>query len=783
MSTPKILVLSTFAFSLITCSPTETPQDSPKHADHIVGLASPVKMQADSTSINLLDYFPDIAGIDHVVWEGDTLEILESTSSVWLHGNSPSAISVLEVSYQNTAHHIPVFTSEKVRYELSVDLDGNPSTVAIAGNINGWNPSATPLTNEENGSWSTSLLLNPGLYQYQVVVDGEWMLDPNNPNKMDNGQGGFNSTFVAGNPDAPAPVLSADLTGTNEISMQLSSEQNILVWHEDQFIGSTSAGKINLVYPLVGFEGRTWLRAWGYDENGRSNDLLIPMQDGVPVVDPNQLTRHDHETMIMYFLMVDRFKNGNPENDFPVDDPDILPVANNYGGDFTGINQKIADGYFESLGMNTIWISPITQNPEGAWGLWNKGVTSKFSGYHGYWPVTSTTIDYRFGTEASFKELIDLAHADEMNLLVDYVANHVHEEHSVYQQHPDWATDLYLPDGTMNTEKWDEHRLTTWFDTFLPTLDFSKPEVVEAMTDSALFWFTNYPIDGFRHDATKHIPEDFWRTLTRKIKEDVVRPEGRAVFQIGETYGNPELIGSYVSSGQLDAQFDFNLYDAAVDAFAKDESTFENLARVLNESLKYYGSHHKMGMITGNQDRTRFISYADGSVAFDEDPKLAGWTREITHNGEEGFEKLQLLHAFVMSAPGIPCIYYGDEIGLPGANDPDNRRMMRFDGWNDAESSTFDGLAALSKLRSSRMSMLYGNTEVKQMSEDVFVLERTYLGESTWTVICKDPKGCEIGLELEETPEVLTSGGMFEELGDKLVFSGRGYVLLGHSSK
>lgn len=783
MSTPKTLLFGTISFLLITCSPPESSLETAKHVDYIVGLASPVKMQVDSTSVNLLDYFPDGAGIDYVSWEGDTLNISESTSSVWLHGNAPSAVSVLEVSYQGAVHHIPVFASEKVRYGLSIVLDGNPTSVAIAGNLNGWNPSTTPLTKNANGSWSTSLLLNPGLYQYQLVVDGEWILDPNNPNKIDNGQGGFNSTFVAGNPDEPAPVLSANLTGSNEISVQLSSDHHILVWHEDQFIGSTASGKINLVYPLLGFEGRTWLRAWGYDENGISNDLLIPMQDGVPVVDPSLLTRQDHETMIMYFLMVDRFKDGNKENDFPVDDPDILAVANYYGGDFTGISQKIADGYFDSLGINTIWISPITQNPEGAWGLWNKGVTSKFSGYHGYWPVSSTTIDYRYGTEASFKELIDMAHADEMNLLVDYVANHVHEEHPVYKQHPDWATDLYLPDGTMNTEKWDEHRLTTWFDTFLPTLDFSKPEVVEAMTDSALFWFTHYQIDGFRHDATKHIPEVFWRTLTRKIKNNVVRPEGRSVFQIGETYGNPELIDSYVGSGLLDAQFDFNLYDAAVDAFAKDESSFENLARVLNESLKYYGSHHKMGMITGNQDRTRFISYADGSVAFDEDPKLAGWTRKITHKGDDGFEKLQLLLAFVMSTPGIPCIYYGDEIGLPGANDPDNRRMMRFDGWNEEERSTFNGLAELAKVRRTRMSMLYGNTQVKQQSEDVFIMERSYLGEQTWTVICKDPKGCEINLELDQNTEVLTAGGKFEEFTEKLKFSGRGYVVLGHSSK
>ena len=174
-------------------------------------------------------------------------------------------------------------------------------------------------------------------------------------------------------------------------------------------------------------------------------------------------------------------------------------------------------------------------------------------------------MDDRLGSEQAFKELIDIAHENGMNVLLDYVAHHVHQDHLLYKQHPEWTTPLYLPDGTMNTEKWDEHRLTTWFDTFLPTWDFSKPEVVEALTDTAMYWVNNYDLDGFRHDATKHIPEAFWQTLTRKMKSQ----SDKKLFQIGETYGNPELISSYVNSGQMDAQFDFNLYDAMVDAFAK----------------------------------------------------------------------------------------------------------------------------------------------------------------------------------------------------------------------
>lgn len=182
-----------------------------------------------------------------------------------------------------------------------------------------------------------------------------------------------------------------------------------------------------------------------------------------------------------------------------------------------------------------------------------------------------------------------------------------------------------MPDGSLNLEKWDSHRLTTWFDTFLPTIDFSNHEVVEQMTDSALYWLKNFNIDGFRHDATKHIQEDFWRTLTLKIKRQINRP----IYQIGETYGNPELIRSYINSGMLDGQFNFNLYDAAVTVLTTDSTSTKPLADALQESLIYYGYHNLMGNITGNQARVRFISYASNDVSFDEDGKQAGWDRKL----------------------------------------------------------------------------------------------------------------------------------------------------------
>ena len=434
----------------------------------------------------------------------------------------------------------------------------------------------------------------------------------------------------------------------------------------------------------------------------------------------------------MYFLLVDRFLDGDKENTKLVISDSILPKVNYMGGDLQGVVDKIKDDYFSDLGINTIWLSPITQNPEGAFGFWPDPVT-KFSGYHGYWSVLNTKIDHRFGNKKVLEDLLAKAHKKDFNVLLDYVANHIHKENPIYVNHPDWATNLYLPDGTMNLEKWDEHRLTTWFDTFLPTLDFSKKEVVEKMSDTATFWLTEFDLDGFRHDATKHIQLEFWRMLTNKIKERTNRP----IYQIGETYGSPELIRSYVNTGMLDGQFNFNLYDASVAVFANEDESIDRLSDALSEALKYYGSHHLMGNITGNQDRARFISYASGDVKFDEDAKVAGWTREIKMSDSKAYDKLAMLHAFNLTIPGIPCIYYGDEYGSIGANDPDNRRMMKFKDLDKHELALKEKVKELIHLRNNSMALLYGSTEIETGNDNILIIKRQYFDEVVYSVFNK----------------------------------------------
>ena len=490
---------------------------------------------------------------------------------------------------------------------------------------------------------------------------------------------------------------------------------------------------------------RSVVRIFAASEAGRFNDILLPLERGVVVTNAEDIRRTDHQSQILYSLMIDRFNNGNTANDWKINSPEVLDKVDYQGGDLAGITAKINDGFFQDLGVTTIWISPITQNPYDAWGQ-NVNPDTKFSGYHGYWPIYSTVVDKRFGTEDELREMLSTAHGNEMNVILDYVANHLHINSPVLQEHPDWTTDLILPDGRENIALWDEQRLTTWFDKHIPTLDLEREEVCEPMTDSALHWVKNFEFDGYRHDACKHIPLNYWRMLTHKMKSAM--PE-RNMWQIGETYGSVELIGSYVKSGMIDSQFDFNLYHNSRDVIVDEGRSMRLIAATVEESEAAYGSHHTMGNITGNHDKPRFISLAGGDMPlWGIDDKAEGWHREVVVGDmDKGHAGLQLLKAIITTVPGVPCIYQGDEFGVPGANDPDNRDMMTFEGYNDYQMKEYAQTQALLKYRRSSMPMMYGDFRTLYVDDEAWVFLRHYMGD--WAVVAMNVRGAEKSIEVE----------------------------------
>lgn len=711
----KYLIL--LAISLIIACNMQVDEYSPI----IKGLATPFQIQNDTMQFYLTDYVSEFEKVDSLSFP-DEIQVSQLNDSVYqlVKTDQLKPLGIIRLYHSGKEEDILSVYRKKQKIVFQYPATEDLPDLKVIGTMNNWNRENKGME-KVNGVWQQEFMLTPGVYEYLFYSEGREFKDPENPLTM-----GRNSMIKVGKylPEDLPQIITRKFSN-KEITLSANEDlTTVFAFWQNKLINVKNVNDILVIGipPEAKSVQRSHIRVFAGNKNGLSNDILIPLNFGKVIEDPNLLNRKDKYTMIMYFLMVDRFCNGDTSNDKKVPDPEILPRANYMGGDLTGVDQKIKEGYFSDLGINTVWLSPILQNPEGAYGLW-KHPRSKFSGYHGYWPVSNIKIDYRFGTKEGLDKIVNDVHAQNMNVLLDYVANHVHKEHPVYKMHPDWATDLYLPDGTLNTEKWDEHRLTTWFDTFLPTLDLRRKDVVDAMVDSATYWVKNFDIDGFRHDATKHIDELYWRTLTEQIKK--LRPDG-SFYQIGETYGSPVLISSYINSGMLDAQFDFNTYDNASACFALDDESFSRLKTVLSDSWKYYGYHNLMGNISGNQDRARFISYAGGDLSFSEDAKLAGWTRNVGVGNRNGYDKLKMLHAFNMTIPGIPVIYYGDEIGMPGGNDPDNRRMMRFTNLKPEELDVKKTVKELTNIRRNNMALIYGDTFILQADEDIFALKRIY---------------------------------------------------------
>lgn len=749
-------ILALLLIGLMACFCTK---QEPLYQDAIIGLAGPVKLSPGENNLSLEDFFLFPEKIDSLRFSGDVLYLLSQDKknlSFDVPDNLP-VLSKLTCFLESGPYTLLLKKSRKQKYNLVFDPVGKRyENVQVKGSMNDWNPVGSEMSLVD-GKWEIELILNPGKYHYLFMLDGEESLDPNNPLKEDNNIGGFNSVLViGGGKSIERPRLQTISFSEDEIHCRVSNNptQVFALWQNYELTGDPiqrNEEELTIQIPSEATKvKRSWIRLFAFNEGGLGNDLLIPLEYGKVVESISQLDRFDKETSILYFMMVDRFKNGSAGNDKKVNDPEVDDRANYYGGDLAGIIQKLEDGYFEELGINTIWLSPIVQN------TWNSYTEypephRKYTGYHGYWPISLNRIDKRFGTEEELHKLVNLAHEKGINVILDFVSNHVHQESQLYQTHPDWATLIDLPDGRKNIRIWDEQRLTTWFDTFLPTLDHEKAEVRNMISDSALYWIEKYDLDGFRHDATKHIPEIYWQTLTKKLKEQIVAKTGKRLYQVGETFGGRELIGSYVNAGELDGQFDFNLYWDARSVFAMDGESFEKLDMSIQESFDYYGCNHLMGNVTGNHDMPRFISYAGKALAFDEDSQEAGWARDIEVEDPVGYKKLQSLLAFTFTIPGVPVIYYGDEIGMPGAGDPDNRRPMRFDNLSKDELQTREITSQLIHLRENELPLVFGDFNELLITDDSYVYYRSYFGEIVVVAFNKnsEEKVIEIDLPFE----------------------------------
>jgi len=742
----KWLIIFVFAFlCLISCNKSLKLEFNAE-TDPIYGIASVVLLNPEENIIDLNDFIIDFSLVDSVYYsfgnfeynsENHTLKVLSEFDDL-------PVLSVISVVSSGNLYSIMCRKTCRETVDV-IFMPKNPdefTDVRIAGDFNSWNPENHSLEKVDN-LWKITLTLDCGLYQYHIVADGKYYNNSNYGDTIPNGLGGYNTVLDAFQTCySSSLILETSSFDETSVSIVMSDvPDKLFIFWQNQIIPvdlkdlEMNTYTFDIPEQSKGMD-RSYIRVYASKDNCIANDLFIPLKNGKVIDDVKDIRREDKFSNIMYFILADRFYNGLKANDRKLADARVADKANYQGGDLYGVLQKLDEGYFEKLGITCLWISPIFKNPDQAY-MEFPAPHRYFSGYHGYWPVSLTEIDDRLGNDSVFYALIDNAHDKEMNVILDFVANHVHENNPLYQNNKTWATKLNLEDGRKNIRLFDEYRLTTWFDTFLPSWDFDNVIVADTISYYALYWIEKFNIDGFRHDAAKHIPESFWRLLTRKIKTDF---GDKSIFQIGETFGNRRLISNYIGSGMMDSQFDFNLYFDARNCFADVDYDMKILAKSLLSSLTYYGYHNLMGNITGNHDMIRFICMADASVLPGEDDKEAGWNRDIQIENGSSYQKLENLTAFIMSIPGVPCIYYGDEIGLPGVGDPDNRRMMKFELLSDWEKHVFETTSKLIHIRKNNIEFLLGNTKVIQAERDILIIKRKYFEHESYVIFNNSDK-------------------------------------------
>lgn len=468
------------------------------------------------------------------------------------------------------------------------------------------------------------------------------------------------------------------------------------------------------------------------DGFGSFNSVLRADCDQCPARDPI-----DWRDSIMYFVMIDRFANGDPSNDAPINGVEF--PGQYQGGDFAGLKQKIEEGYFDDLGVNTLWLTSPIDNANNS----NPGSDGHaYSGYHGYWPGDLEATENKLGSEAELKAVVDAAHARGIQVLIDYVMNHVHTQSPIYQQHPEWfwpndngfGGDCVCGSGC----SWDNDRLRCWFDPFLPDFDFRNGDARRYSVENAVRWAKRIGIDGFRLDAVKHIETSWLTDVRARVNAEVAFDQ--RFYMVGETFdGSRDLIKSYVNPDtMLDGQFDFPLRANILGTILRRDGAMGDLAGFLNSNDGFYGPGSVMSTFIGNHDVPRAVHIAEDNPQFGpwDGGKDRAWSNRPTQpTGASAYERLAVAYALLMTIPGIPMIYYGDEFGMAGAGDPDNRHAMQWSNYSTAQTQLRDRIAALAKMRAQHPATRRGSRQQLGVSHDVLVYKMTDPGDTVFVAL------------------------------------------------
>jgi glycosidase len=364
------------------------------------------------------------------------------------------------------------------------------------------------------------------------------------------------------------------------------------------------------------------------------------------LVTPPLATGTPWSERVLYFALLDRFVDGDPSNNTSHGVPECNRRADPHafqGGDLAGLRGSL--GYLEQLGVNALWLSPLY-----------RGVPQKQGancGFPGYWPELSEpyslAVDPRYGDSSTFDALLSDAHERDMKVMLDMLVNHAGYGAPLVRQHPEWFNEA----STCNRRGQPDIDCPL---AGLPDFNHSNSAAADYLVDLHLQWVRRFPIDGIRMDTVKHVDPAYFR---RWIGE--MRGARSDLFVLGELLDEHtfERFGPYLETG-FDSLFNFPLRQGLIASFARGESV-DVVAQRMADTLNRFGPRRAASLVNllDNHDVRRFAE------------EIPAWVPR-----DEARRRYVMAMTALLTLPGVPQLYSGDEVGMYGGADPDNRRFL-----------------------------------------------------------------------------------------------------------
>lgn len=458
--------------------------------------------------------------------------------------------------------------------------------------------------------------------------------------------------LVRGTNFSGANVLSPNNSGLKAYNFRVSENGHYLFF-DVEIAPETKAGKYNFKIQTA---------------NGSTN---APFEISEKLSRQNRFQGYTPDDVI-YFLMPDRFADGDQSNNDPQKSKGLYDRAKTrfyHGGDLQGVIDHLP--YLKSLGVTAIWTTPVYDNNDKPdykemYPNTEGGAKEPTTGYHGYGATDLYAVEEHFGTMAKQRELVDKAHALGMKVIQDQVANHTGPYHvwandpptatwwnGTAQKHPNNNWQKWTAMNPRATRQTQSRNIDGWFVDILPDFNQDDAEVEKYLIQNSMWWLEMNGFDSIRMDTLPHVPRKFWEKWGTAIKREYPN-----VNILGELYdGDPALV-AYFQTGrrghdgvdtQIDTLFDYALFNPIRAAFAQGKNIRDISQMFAHDWL--YPNADVLTTFIGNHDMLRFMSEKGATV-----------------------EGLKMAQTLIMTQRGTPILYYGDELAMRGAGDPDNRR-------------------------------------------------------------------------------------------------------------